>query len=193
MTQPVAYPWEAASTGPAAALASAITAPIPAISTTRLRLRAPRIADFDAYATITTSSRGSLIGGPFTREEAWLDFSQLVAGWALRGFGLWTVETLAGETLLGFVLLNHEFGDDERELGFLLLAEAEGKGYATEAAQAARHFAFGILKWSSVVSYIDPANARSIALVERLGATLDTAASDADLLVYRHLASGGAE
>ena len=52
--------------------------------------------------------------------------------------------------------------------------------------QAARHFAFGILKWPSVVSYIDPANARSIALVERLGATLDTAASDADLLVYRH-------
>ncbi len=193
MTQPASFPWEAASTGPAASLTTAITAPIPTIATTRLRLRAPRIADFEAYAAITTSSRGSLIGGPFTREEAWLDFSQLVAGWILRGFGLWSVETLAGETLVGFVMLNHEFGDDEPELGYLLVTEAEGKGYASEAAQAARHFAFGILKWPSVVSYIDPGNARSIALVERMGATLDTAASDADLLVYRHLASGGAK
>jgi RimJ/RimL family protein N-acetyltransferase len=193
MTQAASYPWEVASSGPAAGLAAAICAPIPTISTTRLRLRAPRITDFDAYAAITTSSRGSLIGGPFTREEAWLDFSQLVAGWILRGFGLWSVEMLAGEALVGFVMLNHEFGDDEPELGYLLLAESEGKGFASEAAQAARHFAFGILKWPSVVSYIDPGNARSIALVERMGASLDTAASDADLLVYRHLASGGAK
>jgi RimJ/RimL family protein N-acetyltransferase len=193
MTQPASFPWEAASTGPAASLTTAITAPIPTIATTRLRLRAPRIADFEAYAAITTSSRGSLIGGPFTREEAWLDFSQLVAGWILRGFGLWSVETLAGEILVGFVMLNHEFGDDEPELGYLLVIDAEGKGFASEAAQAARHFAFGILKWPSVVSYIDPGNARSIALVERMGATLDTVASDADLLVYRHLASGGAK
>jgi RimJ/RimL family protein N-acetyltransferase len=193
MTQAAPYPWETPSTGPAAGLATAITAPIPTIATTRLRLRAPRIADFEAYAAITTSSRGSLIGGPFTREEAWLDFSQLVAGWILRGFGLWSVETLAGESLVGFVMLNHEFGDDEPELGYLLLAEAEGKGYASEAAQAARHFAFGILKWPWVVSYIDPGNTRSIALVERMGATLDADASDADLLVYRHRSPGGAK
>ena len=90
-------------------------------------------------------------------------------------------------------MLNHEFGDDEPELGYLLLAGAEGKGYASEAAQAAAALRLRHPQWPSVVSYIDPANARSIALVERLGATLDTAASDADLLVYRHLASGGTE
>ncbi len=193
MTTTTVFPWESASTGPAAGLASAVSAAIPAITTTRLRLRAPRIADFDAYAAIATSARGAHIGGPFTREEAWLDFSQLVAGWVLRGYGLWAVERLGDATLLGFVLLNHEFGDDEPELGFLFLAEAEGKGFASEAAQAVRHFAFGILKWTSVVSYVDPANARAINLAERLGATRDGDASGDDLLVFRHLATGAAK
>lgn len=193
MTRTATYPWEAAPAGPAASLAAAISAPIPAITTTRLRLRAPRIVDFEAYSAITTSARGAHIGGPFTREEAWLDFSQLVSGWLLRGFGLWAVERLADAGLVGFVLLNHEFGDEEPELGFLLLADAEGKGFAFEAAQAARHFAFGILKWTAVVSYIDAANARAISLAERMGATVDAALSGEDLLVYRHLAPGGAK
>jgi RimJ/RimL family protein N-acetyltransferase len=192
MTRTTPYPWEAAPTGPAAGLASAVSAPIPAITTTRLRLRAPRIADFEAYAAITTSARGSFIGGPFTREEAWLDFSQLVSGWLLRGFGLWAVELLSDAALVGFVLLNHEFGDEEPELGFLFLAGAEGKGLAFEAAQAARHFGFGILKWPTVVSYIDAANTRAINLAERMGATVDAGLSGDDLLVYRHLAPGGA-
>ncbi|MGL4281936.1 MAG: GNAT family N-acetyltransferase [Albidovulum sp.] len=192
MTRTASYPWEAAPTGPAAGLSAAVSAPIPAITTTRLRLRAPRIADFEGYAAITTSARGTYIGGPFTREEAWLDFSQLVAGWLLRGFGLWAVERLADAGLVGFVLLNHEFGDDEPELGFLLLAEAEGQGFGFEAAQAARHFAFGILRWPAVVSYIDAANARAISLAERMGAAVDPDLSDEDLLVYRHIAPGGA-
>ncbi len=191
MTQVHPFPWEATPTGPAAALAAGISAAVPAIATTRLRLRAPRIADFEVYAEISTSARGSYIGGPFTREEAWLDFTQLVAGWLLRGHGLWSLERPSDARAVGFVLLNHEFGDAEPELGFLLRADAEGQGYAFEAAQAARHFAFGILKWPSVVSYIDAGNARAIALAERLGATLDASASDADLCVYRHRASQG--
>lgn len=193
MTEAPIFPWEAAPSGPAAALAAAVSAPVPGITTTRLRLRAPRIADFPAYAEITTGGRGLHIGGPFTREEAWLDFTQMVAGWLLRGYGAWAVERLSDGALQGFVLLNHEFGDAEPELGFLFRAGAEGKGYAFEAAQAARHFAFGILKWASVVSYVDAANDRSIRLAERLGAVRDAAASDEDLIVYRHVASQVAE
>ncbi|PZQ97172.1 MAG: N-acetyltransferase [Cereibacter sphaeroides] len=187
------FPWENSPAGPAAALATGISSAIPTIATTRLRLRPPRIGDFQGYASIVTTERGRHMGGPMTREEAWLDFNHLAAGWLLRGHGLWSVERLSGEALVGFVLVNHEFGDAEPELGFLLLDGEEGKGYATEAAQAARHFAFGILGWRSLVSYIDAANARSVALAERLGAALDADASIDDLLVYRHIRAEGAK
>ena len=111
----------------------------------------------------------------------------------LRGHGLWTVERLSDDLVLGFVLLTHEFGDAEPELGFLFLSAHEGQGYATEAAQAARHFAFGILGWASVVSYVDADNDRSIRLAERLGATVDRDTGTENLLVYRHSRAGGAE
>lgn len=193
MTEALSFPWEAAPSGASASLASGLASAVPAIVATRLRLRAPRIADFSAYAEITMSDRGRHIGGPFNREESWLDFTQGVAGWLLRGYGLWSVERTADEAVLGFVLLNHEFGDDEPELGFLFLAAHEGQGYATEAAQAARHFAFGILGWTTVVSYVDAENARSIRLAERLGAVLDADAGSEELLVFRHTRPQGAE
>ena len=46
----------------------------------------------------------------------------------------------------------------------------------------------GSLGWTTCVSYIDPANRRSIALAERLGAQEDTTAPkpDAYCRVYRH-------
>ncbi len=66
--------------------------------------------------------------------------------------------------------------------------EGEGKGYAFEAANAVLDWAFLTREMPTLVSYIAPQNARSIALAERLGATRDTEAkapNEGDL-VYRH-------
>ncbi len=181
--------WESAPIGHAAEISAKIRQTLPILTTQRLRLRAPLIADFDAWAAIECGERGVHIGGPFSREEAWLDFSQAIAGWVLKGTGLWSVERLADGELVGFVLLHHEFGDPEVELGFLFTQAGEGQGYATEAALAALNHAFATLNWPTLVSYVDPANARSIRLNERLGATLDPSVQveDADpCLVYRH-------
>ncbi len=54
--------------------------------------------------------------------------------------------------------------------------------------QRLRRHAYEDLGWETAVSYIDPANARSIALAERLGCTRDDAADRVhpDDLVYRH-------
>lgn len=182
--------WEQPSTGPAAAFVASLTAMIPVIETARLRLRAPRIGDFDAWAAIECSERGRFIDGPMTREDAWLDFAQATATWLLRGHGLWSVEGKADGALLGFVLIGFEPGDREPELGFLVSEAAEGKGLAHEAARAARSHAFDTLGWETLVSYIDHGNARSVALAERLGAIRDHAAEAAvgePVLVYRHL------
>jgi RimJ/RimL family protein N-acetyltransferase len=49
----------------------------------------------------------------------------------------------------------------------------EGRGLMTEAARAIRDWAFGPRGLPMLVSYIDPANTRSIALAERLGGRRD--------------------
>ncbi|MGI9393987.1 MAG: GNAT family N-acetyltransferase, partial [Boseongicola sp.] len=80
----------------------------------------------------------------------------------------------------------------EPEIGWTVwAAEAEGEGFAFEAAKAARDFAFRELGWTTAVSYIDDGNDRSVALAERLGAWRDDAAETPDndeppVLVYRH-------
>jgi RimJ/RimL family protein N-acetyltransferase len=172
-------PWLTPPSGPMAAQAQAVAAVLPRIETARLVLRAPRIEDYAAWAAIACTERGVHIGGPYDPEEAWLDFCQMVAGWLLRGAGLWSVERRDTGALIGFVPLNHEWGDPEMELGFLFLPDGEGHGYAAEAATAARDHAFGSLGMTTLVSYIDPANGRALALAGRLGGHRDTAAEAA--------------
>lgn len=141
------------------------------------------------YAAIACSEPGRFVGGPMSCEEAWYGFNELVAGWLLRGHGLWSVETRDGTQLLGFLPLAHEIGDPEPELGWPLCEAAEGKGYATEAALAARDFAFGRLGGKALVSYLDPGNARSQSVAERLGARRDATSrhpEDDNTLICRH-------
>jgi RimJ/RimL family protein N-acetyltransferase len=181
-------PHECPPTGPTAALAARMQGIIPVIETARLRLRAPRIEDFEAYADIACGDRAAGIGGPMTRADAWADFMQVTGTWLLRGHGGWTVEDRETAEVLGFVLIGFEPGDQEPELGFMLTAGAEGRGIAAEAARAARDHGFGPLGLRSMVSYVFRDNARSIALVRRIGGELDIPDDwDAlDTLVFRH-------
>lgn len=186
MTAQTAYPHEAPVSQAASQLAARLGSLLPVLETARLRLRAPTLADFPAYAGILTSPR--FIDGPMSREEAWFDFANYTASWLLRGTGIWAVETRADGTLVGFVLVGLEPGDRAPELGWMLTETAEGHGYATEAARAARDHA-AALGLATLVSYIDPENTRSIALAERLGCLPDSAAAhpgEGPVLVYRH-------
>lgn len=181
-------PWECPPTGAAAAMAERIAALVPVIDTGRLRLRAPRIGDFPIYARFLINDADIDTATDDLREEAWLDFCQIAASWPLRGFGSWTVEDRAGMAV-GAVVLNHEFGDPEVELGWAVAQTAEGQGIATEATRAARAHLFGAMGFGTLVSYIDPVNARSVAVADRLGAVRDPKAEAAlnhDVLVYRH-------
>ncbi|MCR8550843.1 GNAT family N-acetyltransferase [Salipiger sp. P9] len=174
--------------GPGARQAARLGGRIPALDTRRLQLRGPRIYDFGAYAAILCSDRAEYMGGPLSRTEAWSDFTQYTALWLLHGHGLWTIDAQTTPSA-GFVILGYEYDDPEAELGILMTAEAEGHGYAQEACEAARDYAFDTLNWDSVVSYVDAENTRARHLMERLGAARDTQAED-DLgdgtQVWRH-------
>ncbi len=162
---------------------------IPTLETERLVLRAPEVADFEPYAAFWASARAVHEGGPKGRSAAWREFACDVACWSLRGFGAWSVEARAGGPWLGMVGLFQPEDYPEPEIGWTLAPEAEGRGIAREAALAARDWAYRALGLTTLVSYIDARNARSIRLAERLGAALDPSAphpEDDPCLVYRH-------
>jgi RimJ/RimL family protein N-acetyltransferase len=162
---------------------------IPTLTTERLVLRPPRVADFDAFTSHYMSPRSSYEGGPHSREGAWKEFAAAAAGWMLRGYGpLSVTETGSGE-YLGEVGIYHLATYPAPEIGWMVLPGAEGRGIAAEAARALRDWAYAEKGWTTLVSYIDPENARSIRLAERLGAHLDPEAphpEDDPCLVYRH-------
>ena len=188
MTAPV----EEHRPGRASRQAMKIGGRIPTLDTRRLQLRAPRIYDFATYAGILCDDRAEYMGGPFSREEAWGDFTQSIALWMLHGHGLWTIDAQTTPSA-GFVLLGFEYSDPEPELGFFLSEEAEGHGYAEEAAKAVLDYAFGELGWDTVVSFVDAENRRCIATLERLGALRDSKAETKlgdGTLVYRHVKKG---
>jgi RimJ/RimL family protein N-acetyltransferase len=171
--------------GPAAEIATVFRALVPQFETGRTRLRAPRVGDFEAYAEIVCGERGSYIGGPMSREDAWFDFASLSSSWMLYGHGGWSVVARDTGELLGFVVLGLEPGDLDVELGFLFRAGAEGKGYAREAAERVRNWAFSHLELTALDSYVDARNARCIALAKRLGAKDETPCDWAGLGLLR--------
>jgi ribosomal-protein-alanine N-acetyltransferase len=59
------------------------------------------------------------------------------------------------------------------EVDWRLAREAWGEGFATEAARAALDFGFEVLGLDEIVSFTVPANARSRAVMERLGMRRD--------------------
>lgn len=162
----------------------------PTIVTERMVLRMPTLADAEPYMAVLMSERAIHMDGPMKRYDAWLDFCMEVANWPLRGYGPFAMEERKTGTFLGLMILHHDDGDPERELGWVLTPQAEGRGLAFEAAKAVRAWGFDTQGWSSIVSYIDPANSRSIALAEKLGARRDLNAepvpSYPECLIYRH-------
>lgn len=161
------------------------------LRTERLILRKPEIDDFEAYARLMASPRSAGMGGSFDLRAAWGMFCHDAALWQLFGHGALMIDLAEGGECVGQVGINHGPLFPEKELGWFVYEGHEGRGYATEAALALRNWAFSTLKLPSLVSYIAPGNAASVAVAERLGARLDPTAPRTDPadLVYRHSAS----
>ncbi|RYH09028.1 GNAT family N-acetyltransferase [Tropicimonas sp. IMCC6043] len=165
----------------------------PVLTTERLVLRAQRMEDFEPFAAMLASERAVYMGGPCSRRKAWLWFAADTGSWALRNLGGWSVERREDGAVVGQVAVNQPDFYPEVEIGWMLYPAYLRSGYALEAATAARNWAFGPRGLDTLVSYIDPPNARSIHLAERLGAVRDDEAArpDSNDLVYRHPDPGG--
>jgi RimJ/RimL family protein N-acetyltransferase len=161
----------------------------PELRTERLRMRAPRMEDYERFVTMLSDPGvGAGLGKPegLTPHEAWLDLSVLTGHWLLRGFGHWVVEELDTGHAVGRVGLYYPPDWPGLEVGWTVAREHWEKGYATEAARSACAWAHEVLGADHILSLIHPDNARSIRVAEKLGETLEGRhrARGFDLLVY---------
>ena len=148
------------------------------LTTPRLTLRRWCAADLAPFAALNADPRVmELMPAPLTRAQ-----SDAFAAWAAadltaRGWGLWAVAERANDELVGCVGLSVPSFRARFtpcvEILWRLAAPHWGKGFATEAARACLALGFGTLGLDEIVAFTVPANARSLAVMQRLGMTRD--------------------
>ncbi|MBV8564653.1 MAG: GNAT family N-acetyltransferase [Methylobacteriaceae bacterium] len=158
------------------------------LETARLTLRPWAEDDVGPFATLYADDGARFVGGRCTTDEVWRRMACFIGHWALRGYGFWALEEKANGHFVGFSGLWYPHGWPEHEVGWSLVPAARGRGFATEAAAAARAIAYGHLKWTTLVSYIAPGNDPSRRVAERLGAAKGSMIKlrGQDAVVYRH-------
>ncbi len=155
------------------------------LQTERLVLREPVPDDLDAFAPIFADPEviRHLGGLPRTRDEVREGIDAMIRHWRRYDVGLFTVARKEDARVLGrvgFLVwdpavwangLRDEVGEPyETELGWTLGRENWGRGYATEAAAAARDWVFAERDLARLISLINLENQASIRVAEKLGA-----------------------
>lgn len=89
--------------------------------------------------------------------------------YAEHGIGLCAVERRAGGEVVGMCGLIRRAGLDAVDIGYALLPAARGQGLAEEAARAVLEHGRRQLGMERIVAILDPANVRSVRVLERIG------------------------
>ncbi len=148
------------------------------LETPRLRLRPWRESDLAPFAALNADPE-VMAHFPATqsREESDASARRVMAAIASRGWGFWALEEIGGEPFVGFTGLSQPPFEAHFtpcvEIGWRLARHAWGRGYATEAARAALAFGFGELALGEIVAFTATSNARSQAVMARLGMRRD--------------------
>ena len=141
----------------------------PTLTTDRLTLRAPTMADWEPYATMWEDPRVvEYIGGqPRPRDMAWMKFGQAAGMWHLYGYGNWAAIDRADGVFLGIAgLSDFKRGIAELEgypeAGWAFTADSWGRGIASEvvAAVTAWADAAGIAETRCMIDHGNIASAR---------------------------------
>lgn len=162
---------------------------IPVIETERLRLRGWEERDFPAYAMLRADADSQAYVGPvMTRSQAWDRFCLDLGVWALRGYGIFAIADKASDEAIGYSGIWYPLYFDEPELSWSLFPGRRGRGYATEAAGAARSWAYRALNLPPLMSLIVPENLASKAVAQRLRAVFEkeTMLDGESRHLYRH-------
>ena len=147
------------------------------LETERLVLRLLTMADLDVLATLYRDPevRRYFPDGTRTYEETRAELEWIIEVYYGRyGYGLWaTVLKESGAFIGRCGLLPWEIdGRTEVEVAYLLDKEHWGRGLATEAARGIAGHAFSTLPVDRLICLVDPENAASRRVAEKVGMTL---------------------
>jgi RimJ/RimL family protein N-acetyltransferase len=134
---------------------------IPILTTDRLRLRAFKASDLDAYAAMQANPevmRYLVTGRTSTPVEVWRTMATSLGAWALRGYGMWACEKIDDGAFVGSVGIFQPLDWPEPEIAYSLDRPFWRQGFATEAAATARDWLFEHFPLPRAASFIRPAS-----------------------------------
>jgi RimJ/RimL family protein N-acetyltransferase len=146
--------------------------------TGRTVLRPWEASDLEPFASLNADAEVMrYFVSPLTRAESDRLARRFIDHFQAHGFGFWALEIPGTSRLAGFVGLMHvSFSASFTpavEIGWRLARPMWGRGYASEAARAAVRFGFERLGLAEIVACAVPGNARSRAVMERIGMVHD--------------------
>lgn len=144
------------------------------LSGTRVVIRRWRDDDRTAFAAMNADPRViEFFRNPLSRAESDATADRIETHFNEHGFGLWAIEIPRVASFAGFAGLTwarfEAHFTPAVEIGWRLAAEHWGQGYATQAARLTLRHAFETLALAEVVSFTSVTNARSRAVMERIG------------------------
>lgn len=142
------------------------------LETKRLKLREFTHDDLEILATmVADEDQMTFYPRPKTREEASAWISRNLDLYKQYGFGFWLVESLLTSEFLGYCGIRPLTleGDSETEIGWHTRKTSWNRGIATEAAAAARNFAFRRFGLARLVAIIHPNHIASRRVAEKIG------------------------
>ncbi len=148
------------------------------ITTERLVLRQWRDEDREPYSAMMADPEvGYWLGGTQSTDSAMASIDRRTAHIAAHGFGFLAVERLSDRAFIGCAGLA-TLNDDAPlapgvEIGWRFAKRAWGFGYASEAAQAVLADGFSRIGLAEIVAFTAQSNARSRAVMERIGMRRD--------------------
>jgi len=111
-----------------------------------------------------------------------------VASYAKNGFGLYLVLLKETQEPIGMCGLIKRDGLEDVDIGYALRPRYWCRGYAVEAAQATKEYAREMIGLKRIVAIVDPVNAGSIRVLEKIGLHYETmvrlSADDIDLKLF---------
>jgi RimJ/RimL family protein N-acetyltransferase len=147
----------------------------PVIETERLKLRQWRVADVEPYTAMLAdpgTARFITVDGKSVTDAmtGWRHTVVMAGHWALHGAGMFAVEEKSTGNFIGRVGPWFPPGWPDFEIGWGITKQAQGKGYAVEAARAAIDWAFATFELDRIIHCIDRENVGSLGVARRLGA-----------------------
>jgi RimJ/RimL family protein N-acetyltransferase len=125
-------------------------------------------------------------GQPWDNARADDVFDNALAHWRDHSFGWLSILERPLRVSAGFLVVNFvgrqalDIPPDDVSIGWWIHESAWGRGYATEAATAARDAAFKGLAIERLISLLAPANVRSAHVANRIGMHFDRGTVDRD-------------